>query len=48
MLHSLTWDTGWYNTPTKSLTIPIKPGLRKLLNIKMQPEVWLVVVYWNS
>ena len=30
-----------------SLTRPMKSGVPKYLNIKIQPEVWLVVVYWH-
>ena len=31
-----------------SLTGPIKSGLMKLLNTKMKPKEWLVVVSWNT
>ena len=29
------------------LTVPIKSGLGKLMNTKMHPEAWLVVVFFN-
>ena len=30
------------------MTGPVKSGLRKLLNTKMQPKEWLRVVKWNT